>query len=87
MLFIGPNDLALSLLGYTPAQQTEPKFVHALQAVVDAAKKHGKKTGILVSTGKEAREAAKRFDFVAIGGDVKAITWWYGQQLDDARGQ
>jgi 4-hydroxy-2-oxoheptanedioate aldolase len=44
-LFIGPNDLAQSLLGYTPARGDEPVFVDAIQKIVAAAKKHGKWVG------------------------------------------
>ena len=29
MIFIGPNDLALSVLGYVPAKGDEPEFVDA----------------------------------------------------------
>lgn len=85
MLFVGPNDLAFSILGYTPAKYTEPEFTGAIDKVLAAAKKHGKKTGILVTTGKQAKEAAERFDFVMIAGDVKAITFWFQDQLKDAR--
>jgi 4-hydroxy-2-oxoheptanedioate aldolase len=65
MIFIGPNDLALSLMGYTPGS-TEPE------------------TGILVNNGDLAREAKKRFDFVVIGGDVKALGFWFAAQLEAA---
>lgn len=41
-IFIGPNDLALSLLGYVSARGDEPKFVDAVESIVAAARKHGK---------------------------------------------
>ena len=40
MLFIGPNDLAMSLLGYTPSNG-EAVFTDAVDKVVAAATKLG----------------------------------------------
>ncbi|KAF3042876.1 hypothetical protein E8E12_002617 [Didymella heteroderae] len=42
MIFIGPNDLALSLLGYVPARGDEPEFLRAIEDIVAAARRHGK---------------------------------------------
>jgi 4-hydroxy-2-oxoheptanedioate aldolase len=85
MVFIGPNDLALSILGHTPARQDDSEFHQAVDTVVAAAQKFGVRVGTLVSTGEQAKEAAKRFDLIAIGGDVKAITWWFEAQLSHVR--
>lgn len=85
MVFIGPNDLALTLLGYTPAKYTEPAFLEAIDSIVAAARKHGKKVGTLVANGEEAKEAMKRFDFVAIGTDVRALQAFYSNALRVAR--
>ncbi len=38
MVFIGPNDLALSLLGYVPARGDEPEFQRAIENIVAAAR-------------------------------------------------
>ncbi|RXK38685.1 hypothetical protein M231_03995 [Tremella mesenterica] len=84
MIFIGPNDLAFCLLGYTPANN-EPKFVQAIDTIISAAREAGKLTGILVNTGEQAKEAKKKFDFVMIGGDVKSMVFWFGDQLKAAR--
>ena len=85
MVFIGPNDLALSMLGRTPARHDDSEFHQAVDTVVAAAQKFGVRVGTLVSTGVQAKEAAKRFDLIAIGGDVKAITWWFEAQLSHVR--
>ncbi|KAG9948020.1 Phosphoenolpyruvate/pyruvate domain-containing protein, partial [Aureobasidium melanogenum] len=85
-LFIGPNDLAQSVLGYTPARGDEPEFVDAIQKIVTAARKHGKWVGRLVNDGPLAVEAAKQFDSVAITGDTKAISNWYTAQIACVRG-
>ncbi|KAL3468846.1 Pyruvate/Phosphoenolpyruvate kinase-like domain-containing protein [Aspergillus californicus] len=55
MVFIGPDDLALSILGYVPAQGDEPEFVDAIAKIVAAARKHGKWVGRLSSNGLCAR--------------------------------
>ncbi|KAL3470014.1 Pyruvate/Phosphoenolpyruvate kinase-like domain-containing protein [Aspergillus californicus] len=54
MVFIGPNDLAQSLLGYVPARGDEPVFVDAVERVIRAA---GKWAGRMVNNGGVAREA------------------------------
>lgn len=85
LLFIGPNDLAQSLLGYTPARGDEPEFTEAVEKIVAAAKRHGKWCGRLVNDGPGAKEALATFDTVAITGDTKAITNWYTAHIKTAR--
>ena len=84
-LFIGPNDLAQSLLGYTPAKGDEPVFVDALKKIVAAARKHGKWAGRLVNDGPLAVKALSEYDAVAITGDTKAISNWYSAQIECVR--
>lgn len=86
-LFIGPNDLAQSLLGYTPARGDEPVFVDAINKIVGAAKKHGKWVGRLVNDGEGAVRELKTFDCVAITGDTKAVSNWYTAQISQVRDQ
>ena len=85
LVFIGPNDLALSLLGYTPAKYTETVFLEAIDKVVAIAKKYGKKVGILVLDGEAAKKAKERFDLVVMSADVRALQAWYGKELKVAR--
>ncbi|MCJ1301863.1 hypothetical protein MMC08_004664 [Hypocenomyce scalaris] len=85
LVFIGPNDLALSLLGYTPAKYTETVFLEAIDKVVAVAKKHGKKVGILVLDGEAAKKAKERFDLVVMSADVRALQAWYGKELKVAK--
>lgn len=85
MLFIGPNDLALSLLGYVPARGDEPEFVSALDKIVSAAKKHGKWVARLSNDGASCKEHLKVFDTVALSYDVRAIRNWYKIELQCAR--
>lgn len=85
LIFIGPNDLAQSLLGYTPARGDEPEFVQAVDKIIAAARKHGKWAGRMVNNGTAAKEARERYDTVAITGDTKAIQNWYMAEFEIAR--
>lgn len=72
-LFIGPNDLALSLLGYVPARWDEPEFLDALETVRKAAEKHGKVVGILAKNGQHAKELSEKWTLIGLGSDVRAL--------------
>ena len=85
MLFIGPNDLALSLLGYVPARGDEPEFVRAIEKIVGAARRHGKWVGRLSNDGASAKKHLEVFDTVAMSYDVRAIQNWYRAELEVAR--
>ncbi|WRT70967.1 uncharacterized protein IL334_007966 [Kwoniella shivajii] len=86
IVFIGPNDLAQSLLGYVPARGDEPEFVAAMDKIVASARKHGKWVSRLSNSGKLAKEHLQVYDTVALGADMKAITMWYQNELQDVRG-
>ena len=85
MVFIGPNDLAQSLLGYVPAHGDEPEFVAAIDKIIEAGRRHGKWVGRMVNNGTVAKECKKRYDSVAITGDTKAIQNWYTAEFEIAR--
>ncbi|KAJ6181369.1 Pyruvate/Phosphoenolpyruvate kinase-like domain-containing protein [Penicillium canescens] len=85
MVFIGPNDLALSILGYVPARGDEPDFVDAIKKIVAAARKHGKWVGRLSNDGASCKEHLKDFDTVAMSYDIRAIQNWYSTELKVAR--
>ncbi|KAH8655295.1 Pyruvate/Phosphoenolpyruvate kinase-like domain-containing protein [Xylariales sp. PMI_506] len=85
LIFIGPNDLAQSLLGYVPARGDEPVFVAAIEKIVAAARKHGKWAGRMVNNGTAAKEAKSLYDMVAVTGDTKAIQNWYMAEFEIAR--
>ena len=85
MVFIGPNDLALSILGYVPAEGTEPAFIDAIEKIVAAARKHGKWVGRLSNNGALCKEHLKTFDTVALSYDIRAIQNWYTAELQAAR--
>lgn len=85
MVFIGPNDLALSVLGYVPAKGSEPAFVEAIDKIVAAARKYGKWVGRLSNDGASAKAHLSVFDTVALGYDIRAIQNWYISELSIAR--
>ena len=85
MLFIGPNDLALSILGYAPARGNEPEFNDAIEKIIAVARKHGKWIGRLSNDGASARKHLEIFDTVALGYDVRAIQNWYLAELKSVR--
>ncbi|KAF7595964.1 hypothetical protein BBP40_004110 [Aspergillus hancockii] len=85
MVFIGPNDLALSILGYVPAKGNGPEFVDAIEKIVVAARKHGKWVGRLSNNGALCKEHLEVFDTVALSYDIRAIQNWYATELQVAR--
>lgn len=85
MILIGPNDLALSVLGYVPAKGGEPGFVNAVENIVGAARKHGKWVARLSNNGAQCKEHLKMFDTVAMSYDIRAIQNWYTAELQVAR--
>lgn len=85
MVFIGPNDLALSVLGYVPAKGDEPEFLDAIHKIVVAARKHGKWVGRLSNNGVQGGEHLKVFDTIALSYDIRAMQNWYMTELQIAR--
>lgn len=85
MVFIGPNDLALSILGYVPAKGDEAEFVRAIEKIVTAARRHGKWVGRLSNNGALCKKHLKVFDTVALSYDIRAIQNWYAAELQAAR--
>lgn len=85
LIFIGPNDLAQSMLGFTPARGHEPEFVAAIERVQVATRKHGKWLGGLAKDGTGARQVENKYDTVAIATDTRAIQNWYSAEIGRAR--
>lgn len=84
-MFIGPNDLSLSLLGYTPANFADTALLQAISNVVASAKRYGKKVGILSTDGEAAKKAKEMFDLIVLNTDVRTLQAWYGKELNIAR--
>ena len=72
VLFVGPADLSLSLGIHT--QYDHPDFVAALARLNAAARRHGKRTGILaLRPGDLPRQVEQGFTFIAHGVDSIAV--------------
>ncbi|GGC28863.1 2,4-dihydroxyhept-2-ene-1,7-dioic acid aldolase [Brevibacterium sediminis] len=68
VLFVGPLDLSYAL--GVPLDFTAPAFLDALEAVVAAARKHGKSAGILsADAGVASTRAGQGFTFLPVGSD------------------
>jgi 2-keto-3-deoxy-L-rhamnonate aldolase RhmA len=68
VLFVGPNDLSLSLGIF--GQINDPLYQQAIQDVARAAKKHGKATGVLLQDINEYEMYYRLgYRFLACGGD------------------
>ncbi|KAH8910382.1 Phosphoenolpyruvate/pyruvate domain-containing protein [Coniochaeta sp. PMI_546] len=85
VLFIGPNDLAQSLLGYTPARGNEPEFVAAIDRIIAAARKNGKWAARMVNNGTAAKQERPRYDTVAVTAEFRAMQNWYMSEWEIAR--
>lgn len=73
-LFVGPNDLALSLGLPSGSSREEPRMIAAFEAIVDAANSTGKMSGIFCTTAVYARRMAKLgFSMVTAAGDTALL--------------
>jgi 4-hydroxy-2-oxoheptanedioate aldolase len=74
VLFIGPNDLHISL-GYGPSYWSDaPLFRDAADKVLAAAARHGKAAGILMGNAAQARaRRADGFTFIGMGADTLTL--------------
>ncbi|KAK8845536.1 hypothetical protein IAR55_006251 [Kwoniella newhampshirensis] len=85
LILIGPNDLALALLGRHPARADDTIYFEAIEKIRTTGQKYGKKTGIVVVNGESARSALETFDFVILSNEVRALQAWYKTELAAAR--
>ncbi|MGQ9781909.1 MAG: HpcH/HpaI aldolase family protein [Nitrososphaeria archaeon] len=70
--FIGPQDLSFSL--GTPHEYESPKFMSAIDRVLEAGKKLGKPGGIYTSGAQDAIKYMKKgFKFIALSSDIKLL--------------
>jgi 4-hydroxy-2-oxoheptanedioate aldolase len=69
-LFVGPNDLSLTLSNGARVGPSEPSLEEPLRRIADAAKRAGKVAGIYGATTERARHfRSLGFQFVAMGSD------------------
>jgi 4-hydroxy-2-oxoheptanedioate aldolase len=84
VLFIGPRDLSHDL--GVPGDITAPAYLQALDAVLAAARRHGKSSGMLVADGAgAAARLAQGWSFLAIGSDSTLLAATIRTELGRAR--
>ena len=84
VLFVGPRDLSHDL--GVPGDITAPAYVEALDAVLTAARRHGKACGMLVADGAAAAaRLAQGWSFIAIGSDSTLLAATVRAELGRAR--
>ncbi len=80
-VYIGPNDLSLSLGCKGGLDQTEPKVVAVIDRILAAARKHGVKAGIHTGSVDYAKAMiAKGFDLVTVLSDNRILAQ-FGRQV------
>jgi len=84
VLFIGPRDLSHDL--GVPGDISAPAYIEALDAVLAAARRHGKACGMLVPDGAAAAaRLAQGWSFLAIGSDSTLLAATIRTELGRAR--
>lgn len=85
-VFIGPNDLSLSLTRGTRDVE-DPKVGEAMESIREAAARHGKIAGAYANTTEIAkRYRAEGFNFIAVGSDLGFMRAEAERTLARARG-
>jgi 4-hydroxy-2-oxoheptanedioate aldolase len=87
-VYIGPNDLAISL-GHAPIPEpTAPEVKEAIETIAAAAERHGVVAGIHTPSGASARDKIERgFRFVTIANDARLMAAAAAAEIEAARGK
>ncbi|HLI10819.1 MAG TPA: aldolase/citrate lyase family protein [Alphaproteobacteria bacterium] len=86
-VYIGPNDLSLSLGCPGGLDQTNPKVVAVIDRILAASRRHGIKAGIHTGSVAYAKEmVAKGFDIVTVLNDNRILTYFGRQVVAEMRG-
>ncbi len=86
-LFIGPNDLALTMGLPSGSNREEPQILAAFQAILAAGHGAGKKCGVFCTSGAYAARMVKMgFDMVTAGVDTTLLTDVAAARVAEARG-
>lgn len=85
-LFVGPNDLALSLGLPSGSNRQEPQMIDAFGRIVAAAAAHRKRSGIYCTNAAYARQMADLgFTMVTAAGDAALLSAAAAQVVEDVR--
>ena len=70
-VYIGPNDLCVSLTGGQAVEPEHPVVLEAIDKVLDAARRHGRTAGIFANTTGIAQDYfARGFRFISLGNEL-----------------
>lgn len=70
-LFVGPADLSAALGVENPS---DPRYVSALESIVEACRGHGRTAGILATDAEQARTYARLgFSLITVGSDALTL--------------
>ena len=87
-VFIGPNDLSLTLTGAASAESTHPEMLGAIEHVVSHCRQKQKIAGIFCTSGAAAaNRIAQGFQFVTPANDVMQLGRASREAIALARGQ
>lgn len=87
-VFIGPNDLSLTLTGAASAESTHPEMLDAIERVVSRCRQKQKIAGIFCTSGAAAaNRIAQGFQFVTPANDVMQLGRASREAIALARGQ
>ena len=86
-IYIGPNDLAISLGNPPNPEPTAPNVVEAVDTILAAAKKHKVAAGIHCPSGASARDKIEKgFQFTTIANDARLMAMASSAEIQVARG-
>jgi 4-hydroxy-2-oxoheptanedioate aldolase len=86
-IYIGPNDLAISLGNPPNPEPTAPNVKAAVDEILAAAKRHKVAAGIHCPSGASARDKIERgFQLVTIANDARLMAQAAGDEIKLARG-
>ncbi|MFP2505336.1 aldolase/citrate lyase family protein [Enterobacteriaceae bacterium RIT711] len=87
-LFIGPNDLSLTLTGSASAESQHPEMLAAIELVLGRCRAHNKLAGIFCTSGQAAaNRIAQGFNFVTPANDVMQLGSASRTAIAAARGE
>ena len=87
-LFIGPNDLSLTLTGSASAESQHPEMLAAVELVLARSREHNKIAGIFCTSGQAAADRlAQGFHFVTPANDVMQLGRAAREAIAQARGE
>jgi 4-hydroxy-2-oxoheptanedioate aldolase len=86
-IYIGPNDLALSLGFPASPEPKDPPVLEAVETILAAAKRNGVQAGIHCPDGASARsKIARGFTFTTIANDARLMAMASAAEVETARG-